>query len=406
MMVMIIERTDYIKKIEPVIDKHIIKVLTGVRRSGKSTLLKQIIKHLKYGGVPDKNIIWINFELSEFFEINDISKLEEYIDEKTKDINGKIYLFFDEIQIITDWERLINSYFAQEKYDIYVTGSNSKLLSGELATLLAGRYVHIDVYPFSFKEYLEYYEVQNNIKDHFIKYLENGGMPSTLEYVDENRKIVLMDLYNSIVLKDIIQRNKIKNIDLLDRLIRFIMYNIGQSFSANKVYNRLKQDLINLSVNSIYNYIKYFENACIIHQVRREDLEGKKILKHDEKYYVCDLGLRETIIGNNTRDITRVIENIVFMELLRRGYKVSIGKIGKLEVDFVCKKNNQRIYVQVSYLLSDEDTVKREFKPLKMIQDNYPKYVITMDDLNFSHDGIIHMNLIDFLTKNEENDNR
>lgn len=395
---MIIQRSEYLHKIEPFIDRHIIKVLIGVRRSGKSTLLKQVIEHLKDKGVPEENIIWINFELSEYFEIDNINKLENFLNEKMSKINGKMYLFFDEIQVIPEWEKLINSYFAKENYDIYITGSNSKLLSGELATLLAGRYVQIDVYPFSFREYLKYYNIQDNLNNHFLKYVENGGMPSTFGYDDENKKNILMDLYNSIILKDIIQRNNVKNVDLLDRIIRFIMYNIGQSFSANKVYNRLKQDMVRLSVNSIYNYIKYFENARIIHQVKRENLQGKKILKHNEKYYVCDLGFRETIIGNNSRDITRVIENIVYIELLRRGYKITIGNVGDLEVDFVCKKNGQKMYVQVSYILANEETIEREFKSLKMIQDNYPKYVITMDEVNFSHDGIIHVNLIDFLT--------
>ena len=398
---MIIQRSEYLHKIEPFIDRHIIKVLIGVRRSGKSTLLKQVIEHLKDKGVPEENIIWINFELSEYFEIDNINKLENFLNEKMSKINGKMYLFFDEIQVIPEWEKLINSYFAKENYDIYITGSNSKLLSGELATLLAGRYVQIDVYPFSFREYLKYYNIQDNLNNHFLKYVENGGMPSTFEYDDENKKNILMDLYNSIILKDIIQRNNVKNVDLLDRIIRFIMYNIGQSFSANKVYNRLKQDMVRLSVNSIYNYIKYFENARIIHQVKRENLQGKKILKHNEKYYVCDLGFRETIIGNNSRDITRVIENIVYIELLRRGYKITIGNVGDLEVDFVCKKNGQKMYVQVSYILANEETIEREFKSLKMIQDNYPKYVLSMDKFDFSREGIEHINIIKFLLKIE-----
>ena len=210
-----------------------------------------------------------------------------------------------------------------------------------------------------------------------------------------------MDLYNSIVLKDIIQRNNVKNVDLLDRIIRFVMYNIGQVFSANKIYKRLKQDMVNLSVNTIYKYLKFFENACLIYQVKREDLQGKKILQYDEKYYLSDLGFRQAIIGNNQRDITRVIENIVYIELLRRGYEITIGKVDNLEVDFVCKKQNKPIYIQVSYLLASEETIEREFKPLKNISDNYPKYVITMDNLDMSHEGIRHLNLLDFLLGDE-----
>ncbi len=398
---MIIQRTEYIDKIKPFIGKHIIKVLIGARRSGKSTILKQIIDSLIEEGIPQSNIVWINFELSDYFEINDINKLEKYISKRLDGVEGKIYLFFDEIQIIPQWEKLINSYFAKEIYDIYITGSNSKLLSGEFASYLSGRYVELDIFPFSFKEYVDYHNIADDFKTHFYKYLEDGGMPSTFDFGQDNKKLVMLDLYNSIVLKDIIQRNNVANVDLLDRIMRFVMYNIGQPFSANKIHKRLKQDLVNVSVNTIYNYLKFFENACLIYRVKREDLQGKKILKYDEKYYICDLGFRQAIIGNNQRDITRVIENIVYMELLRRGYEITIGKAGNLEVDFVCKKQGSPIYIQVSYLLASEETIEREFKPLKSINDNYPKYVITLDDINMSHDGIIHLNLVDFLLGGE-----
>ena len=310
---MIIQRQDYIEKIKPFINKHIIKVLIGTRRCGKSTILKQIIDSLLTDGIPQENIVWINFELSDYFEITDIKKLEDYISWQIENVDGRIYLFFDEIQVVPQWEKLINSYFAKENFDIYITGSNSKLLSGEFATYLSGRYVELNIYPFSFREYIRYYGITEDFKYHFYKYLEDGGMPSTYDYGGDDKKLVIMDLYNSIVLKDIIQRNNVKNVDLLDRIMRFVMYNIGQPFSANKVYKRLKQDMVNLSVNTIYNYLKFFENACLIYQVKREDLQGKKILRYDEKYYLCDLGFRQALIGNNQRDITRVIENIVYM---------------------------------------------------------------------------------------------
>ena len=398
---MIIQRQDYIEKIKPFINKHIIKVLIGTRRCGKSTILKQIIDSLLTDGIPQENIVWINFELSDYFEITDIKKLEDYISWQIENVDGRIYLFFDEIQVVSQWEKLINSYFAKENFDIYITGSNSKLLSGEFATYLSGRYVELNIYPFSFREYIRYYGITEDFKYHFYKYLEDGGMPSTYDYGGDDKKLVIMDLYNSIVLKDIIQRNNVKNVDLLDRIMRFVMYNIGQPFSPNKVYKRLKQDMVNLSVNTIYNYLKFFENACLIYQVKREDLQGKKILRYDEKYYLCDLGFRQALIGNNQRDITRVIENIVYMELLRRGYEITIGKVSNLEVDFVCKKQNKPIYIQVSYLLASEETIEREFKPLKNISDNYPKYVITMDDVDMSHEGIEHLNLVDFLLGDE-----
>lgn len=398
---MIIKREDYIDKIQPFVNKHIIKVLIGARRSGKSTILKQIMDSLMDDGIPKENILWMNFELSDYFEIDSIEKLEEHISDKTENVEGSIYLFFDEIQVIPQWEKLINSYFAKERYDIYITGSNSKLLSGEFATYLSGRYVKLNIYPFSFREYLEYHEITDDFKTHFNRYLQDGGMPSTLDYQGDNKRLIMMDLYNSIVLKDIIQRNNVHNVDLLDRIMRFVMYNIGQSFSASKIHKRLKQDMQNLSVNTIYNYLKFFENACLIYQARREDLKGKKILKYEEKYYLCDLGFRQAIIGNNQRDITRVIENIVYLELLRRGYEITIGKVNKLEVDFVCRKENEPIYVQVSYLLAGEETIEREFKPLRDISDNFSKYVITMDDIDMSHDGIKHLNLIDFLMDDE-----
>ena len=398
---MIIQRQDYIEKIKPFINNHIIKVLIGTRRSGKSTILKQIIDSLLNDGIPQENIVWINFELSDYFEITDIKKLEDYISCQIENVEGRIYLFFDEIQVIPQWEKLINSYFAKEIFDIYITGSNSKLLSGEFATYLSGRYVELNIYPFSFQEYIEYHEISDDYKSHFYNYLEDGGMPSTYNYKGDDKNLVIMDLYNSIVLKDIIQRNNVKNVDLLDRIIRFVMYNIGQVFSANKIYKRLKQDMVNLSVNTIYKYLKFFENACLIYQVKREDLQGKKILQYDEKYYLSDLGFRQAIIGNNQRDITRVIENIVYIELLRRGYEITIGKVDNLEVDFVWKKQNKPIYIQVSYLLASEETIEREFKPLKNISDNYPKYVITMDDLDMSHEGIRHLNLLDFLLGDE-----
>ncbi len=398
---MIIQRQDYIEKIKPFINNHIIKVLIGTRRSGKSTILKQIIDSLLNDGIPQENIVWINFELSDYFEITDIKKLEDYISCQIENVEGRIYLFFDEIQVIPQWEKLINSYFAKEIFDIYITGSNSKLLSGEFATYLSGRYVELNIYPFSFQEYIEYHEISDDYKSHFYNYLEDGGMPSTYNYKGDDKNLVIMDLYNSIVLKDIIQRNNVKNVDLLDRIIRFVMYNIGQVFSANKIYKRLKQDMVNLSVNTIYKYLKFFENACLIYQVKREDLQGKKILQYDEKYYLSDLGFRQAIIGNNQRDITRVIENIVYIELLRRGYEITIGKVDNLEVDFVCKKQNKPIYIQVSYLLASEETIEREFKPLKNISDNYPKYVITMDNLDMSHEGIRHLNLLDFLLGDE-----
>ena len=395
---MIIERKIYLDKINPFIDKHIIKVLIGPRRCGKSTILKQIIESLINKGISKENIVYINFELS---EIRNIKSLEDFISKKIENTRGKIYLFFDEIQNIPQWEKLINSYFAQKNYDIYISRSNSKLLSEEFTSYLSGKYIKLNVYPFSFKEYINYHKIDSNFKTHFYNYLEYGGMPSTFNCEKNEKETAIIDLYNSTILREIIQQNNVTDVDLLDRIMRVLMENISQPLSANKVYTNLKQDSVKLSVNTIYNYLKFFENAYLIYQVKREDLQGKKILKHNEKYYLSDLGLQQAIIDNK-KDITRVIENIVYLELLTRGYEITIGKVDNLEVDFVCKKDGEIIYIQVSYILASEETIEREFKPLKKIGDNYPKYVITLDDINMSHDGIKHLNLIDFLLDKTE----
>ncbi|MDL2246785.1 ATP-binding protein, partial [Methanobrevibacter sp. OttesenSCG-928-K11] len=347
--------------------------------------------------VHRENIILINLELKEFFHIKNIEDLDDFINSKIEGKQGKIYLFFDEIQEIKGWERLINSYYAEKKYDIYITGSNAKLLSGELATYLTGRYVEIKVYPFSYVEFLKYYSGEN-IFNEYIKY---GGMPSTLEFEGVEKFQYLSDLYNSILLKDIVKRNDIRDVDLLDRLTRFIMGNIGQLVSANSIVKYLKKDNVKVSINTIYNYLSYLEDACLINKVKREDLIGKKILNHSEKFYLTDLGFRQAIYGDNYKDIGQTLENIVYLELLRRGYEVTIGKLKDKEIDFVCKKGDLKIYIQVSYILAEESTINREFNPLLKIKDNYPKYVITTDQFDFSQNGVKHLNIDDFLKGNE-----
>lgn len=408
-----IKREMYLNIIEPYIDKNIVKVISGIRRCGKSTILLQIIDKLKQKGVKEKNIILINFELKEYFNIKNIQELDNLI-EKLINPTGKNYLFFDEIQEIENWEKLINSYLAEKKYDIFITGSNAKLLSGELATYLTGRYIEIKVYPFSFLEFIDYKKSNKNNgnnrnnknhekfsdKEMFIEYLKYGGMPQILEFKTNEKIQYLTDLYNSIFLKDIIKRNEIRDVELLERILIFIMANIGQLFSANSIVKYLKKDRISVSVNTIYNYLSYMEEACLVNKLKREDLVGKKILNHIEKFYLTDLGFRQAVYENNEKDIGQSIENIVYTELLRRGYNITIGKFKEKKVDFVCKKADETIYIQVSYILADESTVKREFESLLKIQDNYPKYVITMDEFDFSRDGIKHINLIDFLKGN------
>ena len=395
-----IERNEYLNQIRPLVGKHIIKVFTGVRRSGKSTFLKLIIKELKNNGVDENNIILIDFDSVEALRFSDITQVSDYIQDSTKNVDGKIYLFFDEVQRITQWERLVNAYFNDENYDVYVTGSNSKLLSGEFATYLTGRYVEIKVYPFSFKEYLEYYKDSNlSQKELFNQYIENGGMPSSFQL--ENKMQYLDDLTSSIINKDILQRFNVKNTDLLNNLFAFLLSNIGNLFSANSIHDFLKGKKIKVSINTIYNYLDYLQEACLIYQVKRYDVVGKTLLNHLEKYYVVDHGIRESIFNRNMVDIGQVLENIVYFELLRRGYKVNVGIINKNEIDFVVSRNKEVKYIQVTYILSDEDVVKREFGNLLNIGDNYPKYVISMDEIDMSRMGVKHLNIIDFLLSDE-----
>ena len=401
-----IKREIYIKRIEPFIDKDIVKVLTGIRRSGKSIMLKLIMEELEKRGLSKENFININFENLKNKSLCTAEALNNFILNKAKK-NEKYYIFLDEIQEVSDWEKCINSLRAEEEYsfDIYITGSNAKLLSGELATYLAGRYVEFIIYPFSFKEFSEaikYTDKEMNIQEIFKKYILFGGMPflHNLNFNEEASMQYLKDIYSSIILKDITQRNNIRDIDLLERIIAYIIMNVGNTFSATSISKFFKSENRKSSPETILNYIKACEEAMLIYRVQRNDLIGKKILNVNEKYYIADHGIRQAVFENNERDINQIFENIIYLELLRRGYNVKIGKIGDLEVDFVCTKNNDKLYIQVAYLLASNETIEREFSVLEKIQDNYPKYVISMDFFDMSRNGIKHLNIIDFLLKN------
>ena len=305
-----------------------------------------------------------------------------------------------------EWERCVNSLRVDEdfRFDIYITGSNAKLLSGALSTYLAGRYIEFFVYPFSFKEFFEIIQVKNQeikVKEAFQNYVKFGGMPFlyNLNYNYETSMQYLQDLYASIILKDITQRNNIRDTDLLERIINYIIINIGNTFSANSISKFFKSENKKVATETILNYIKACEEAFLVYRVARNDLLGKKILNVNEKYYIADHGIREATMENNQKDINQVLENIVYFEMLRRGYNIKIGKVDNLEVDFVCTKNNETIYVQVSYLLASEDTKEREFSVLENIKDNYPKYVLSVDEFDMSRNGIKHVNLIEFLAK-------
>lgn len=397
-----IKRELYMKRIRPFIGSNLIKVMTGIRRCGKSVMLELIKQELIESGVNPIQFISINFEDLSYSHLQTAKSFHDEITNRAKDIDGKVYLFFDEIQEVKDWEKCINSFRVSLDCDIYITGSNAKLLSGELATYLGGRYVEFVIYPFSFGEFIELYRPINpdaSIQQCFQKYLITGGMPylANIRYADEPSKQYLHDLFNSVQLKDIVKRNKIRDVDLLERIIAYVIANVGTTFSARSLTKFLKSEQRTVAPETILNYIKYCCDAYLFYQVKRVNLQGKQILSTNEKYYIADHGIREAVFGGNMRDINLILENIVYLELLRRGYKVTVGKTGEKEIDFVCDKRGDKLYVQVTYLLASEDTIKREFGAYDTIRDNFPKYVVSLDEFDMSRNGIKHQNIRDFL---------
>jgi predicted AAA+ superfamily ATPase len=405
-----IKRETYMSRIRPFIGNDLIKVLTGIRRSGKSVMLELIKDELLAVGVSSSQFISINFENMSNSHLCNAESLHQEILHRAENIQGKVYLFFDEIQEVQSWEKCINSFRVEFDCDIYITGSNAKLLSGELATYLAGRYVEFVIYPFSFAEFTELYQTvypESNSSQCFTKYLTLGGMPylANLHYDEAASSQYLQDLYNSVELKDVVKRNSIRDVDMLERIVTYITANIGTTFSSTAISKYIKSEGRNVSPETVINYIKACTNAFLFYQVKRQDLQGKKILTVNEKYYVVDHGIREAVFGGNMRDINLVLENIVYMELLRRGYTVTVGKQGEKEIDFVCEKRKEKLYVQVCYLLASDETVKREFGVYDSIRDNFPKYVVSMDELDMSRNGIKHFNIKEFLiAKNWERD--
>lgn len=401
-----IKRELYMSRIRPFIGSELIKVMTGIRRCGKSVMLELIKQELTESGIDTARFISINFEDMRYAHLQTAKALHEEITQRAAEINGKVYLFFDEIQEVRDWEKCVNSLRVTLDCDIYITGSNARLLSGELATYLGGRYVEFIIYPFSFAEFMELYRtiVPNApLQKGFQKYLLSGGMPylANIRYADEPSKQYLYDLFNSVQLKDIVQRNKIRDVDLLERIIAYVMANVGNPFSASSLARFLKNEQRTVAPETILNYIKYCCDAYLFYQVKREDLQGKQILASNEKYYIADHGIREAVFGGNTRDINLILENIIYLELLRRGYKVTVGRVGEKEIDFVCDKRGEKLYVQVAYLLASEETITREFSAYDNIRDNFPKYVVSMDEFDMSRNGIKHRNIRDFLLMNK-----
>ena len=396
-------RENYLKKMRPFYERDLIKVITGIRRSGKSVILNQIIDEIKKEGVKEDNIIYINFELIDYSDIKTFKDLDKYVKNKMIN-NNKYYLFFDEIQYVKEWERTINSYKAKYKNNIsiFITGSNSDLLSGELASLLSGRYVSFKIKPFSFKEMCELknYELDKyKIEEQFNNYVKWGGLPQRFNLSDESEiRTYLSDVYNSIVVKDIIQRFNIADLDLFNRVAEYIATTPSQTFSAESLVKYFEvNDDRNVGKTTLYNYLEYMCKANLIEKTERYDIRGKRILNGKYKYYLTDLGLGQILNTSKKEQMGAYLENIVYNELTYRGYDVTVGNLDHREVDFIAIKDGQKEYYQVCYYLADDNIINREFNVYNNIKDNYPKYVISMDKFDMSQNGIIHKNIIDWL---------
>lgn len=400
-----IERDFYIAQLENFIDKPFVKIITGIRRSGKSSILILFKERLIAKGTLPEHIVYVNFESFIYADLRTAENLYNYIASKLAVSNEKNYLLLDEIQEVKDWEKCVNSLLVDFNVDIYLTGSNSHLLSSELATFLAGRYVEIPVFTLSFKEYLRFRssfsksEEPNN-KEAFVRYLRLGGFPAIhiSEYSEESAYKIVYDIYSSIILRDTVQRYHIRDVELLERVVRYVFDNIGNTFSGKNVADYFKSQQRKIDINTVYNYLNALEGAYIIYRVPKYDVKGKEILKTQEKFYLSDISLFYATMGYKDRMVSGVLENIVFLELKRRNYAVYTGKSDSREIDFIAEKQGKKLYVQVAYKLESRETVDREFSPLLDIRDQYPKYVVTMDDFwKENVGGVQHVHISDFL---------
>lgn len=396
-----ISRPDYLEKLKPFIDVKVIKILAGIRRCGKSTILEMLKQELISHGVKEDHIISINYSNVEFDKSFNFIKMYDELKAKFVD-EKKYYLLLDELQEVDGWEKTVNSLFEEKNVDIYVTGSNSKLLSSEISTYLTGRYVTIPVYTLSFKEYLTFKNNQNKpIKEQLQDYIRFGGFPLVaISNLDEKTSYqIVEDIYNSVVVNDITKKHNIQNIDLFNRVVRFIVENIGKTFSANSIVKFLKSENRTISVETIYNYLQWLEKAFVIYRCKRYDLQGKNILKTQEKFYIADQSIKYALFGFNPTTIASMMENLVYFELKRRGYDVFIGKNADREIDFVAIDRDKKLYIQVCRELPKESD--REFANLIEIKDNYPKMIVTLDDYASGNvNGINVVHLADFLLNN------
>lgn len=397
-----IYREKYINKLISLRNKKIIKVLTGIRRAGKSTILQDFREYLIENGVDSKNIIFINLDDKNHRNLLDADVLHDYILENI-DSKKQNYVFLDEIQNVPEFERCIDSLFLRDNLDIYITGSNSYMLSGELATYLTGRYIQIHVLPLSFKEYLSFYGEVDELKK-YNDYVTYGGFPYLINLDNNKDKIDYLDsIYNTVIMKDVINRKKVNDPMMLESICRFLFDSIGSSVSTKKISDTLASNGRKNSVHTVEEYMNALLESYILYKVNRFDIKGKELLKTQEKYYLSDIGLRTYLLGNSlNKDLGHIFENIIFLELKRRGYKIYIGKDNENEVDFVCETGEELIYIQVSLSVRDENTLRRELRPLELIQDHYKKYLITLDYDTNNYNGIKQISAMDFLLERED----
>jgi hypothetical protein len=401
----VVKRDLYLDKIRPFIDKPLVKVLTGIRRCGKSTILELLAKEFGFRGIKPECIIYLNFENLDFIDIDSAKKLDAYIKERLV-LKTRYYVLLDEVQEVKEWERAVNSLLASTNCDIYITGSNSHLLSSELSTFLTGRYVEININTLSFSEYLKFREIGTgkeplDLHKEIQRYIRTGGFPviHLADYPFETIYKIVLDIYNSVILRDTVERHGIRNIEMLERVTRFVFNNIGNTFSAKKIADYFKSQQRKVDLNTIYNYLNALESSFIIRKIPRYDVQGKMILQTNEKYFIGDHSLLYAVMGFRDRQISGVLENIVMMELIGRGWNLFVGKIDDREIDFIAQRENEKIYVQVAYKMSDsKEVISREFDPLLRVKDHYPKYVVTMDDFfQDTIEGVRHVHLADFL---------
>ena len=397
-----IYRNSYMDKILPFIDKPVIKVLTGVRRSGKSTILRMLREEITHRGIKEEQIIFYRLDSLEYEDIKSSKELYKELKEHLY-TGGKTYLFLDEIQEIESWEKVVNSMMTDFDVDIYVTGSNSRMMSSEISTYLTGRYVAFQIYPLRFSEYLlfrESYTERADVKTEFARFLRFGGFPAIhlVDYTQDEAYTIIRDIYNSTIFTDIVRRNEIRKVDQLERVVKYTFDNVGQTFSANTLSKYIKSQGRKMDIETVYSYLEKLEKAYILHRCSRYDIKGKEYLKTQEKFYLADPGMRHAVLGFDPNSISALMENIIYLELRARGYEVGVGKLDAAEVDFVASKPEGKIYIQVTYEINSNETEQREYERLLQIRDNYPKYVIRMDEFaGGNYEGIQTMSITDFL---------